>query len=440
MNLDRRRALVALTVAGLLWGSTVPLSKIALGWLAPGWLTAIRFAVAAAVLLAVTRPRGRAAWSPKVLAWGAAGYGGTVLLQNTGITRTSVSHAALLIGTAPVMVAIIAVVWHRSVVRPVAWAGFAVSLGGVGLIAAGGGGGANLGGDGMVLVSVLLSAIFTVGQTRLLHGRDPIAMTAVQFLGAALVAAPFSALTESLPSAPAHAASLLAVVALIAGGTLVPFTLFAFGQSWLPAEIAGAFLNIEPLVGAVAGVVVFGNPAGPAQLGGGAAILGGIALSSVRRSGRRTASPGIAAPAVAEHAVAEHAVAELAVAELAVAEHAVTEAAPVPAALAAAANPAAVPAESGRRVAGHRVAGHRAAEHVMDEAGAPLARSAGAHPAAAGHPAVRLRPGRRHRAGQPPRIGRRRPRGQLRPEGRRETDRPRPANGRRRVLRPAGRA
>ncbi len=299
MNIDRRRALVALTVAGLLWGSTVPLSKIALGWLPPGWLAAIRFAVAAAVLLAATRSRLRAAWSPAILAWGAAGYGGTVLLQNTGITRTSVSHAALLIGTAPVMVAIIAVVWHRSVVRPVAWAGFAVSLGGVGLIAAGGGGGANLGGDGMVLASVLLSAVFTVGQTRMLRGRDPIAVTAVQFLGAALATAPFSALTEGVPPAPAHAATLLAVVALIAAGTLLPFTLFAFGQSRLPAETAGAFLNIEPLVGAVAGVVVFGNPAGLAQLGGGAAILGGIALSSVRRLGRRAGRPAPAAPVAA---------------------------------------------------------------------------------------------------------------------------------------------
>ncbi len=232
MNFDRRRALVALTVAGLLWGSTVPLSKIALGWLSPGWLTAIRFAVAAAVLLAATpRSRLRAAWSPGVLAWGAAGYGGTVLLQNTGITRTSVSHAALLIGTAPVMVAIIAAVWQRSVARPVAWGGFAVSLAGVGLVAAGGGGGADLAGDGMVLASVLISAVFTVGQTRLLRGRDPIAVTAVQFLGAVLVTAPFSALTESMPSAPAHVTSLLAVAALIAGGTLLPFTLFAFGQS-----------------------------------------------------------------------------------------------------------------------------------------------------------------------------------------------------------------
>src|SRR5258705_7746465 len=88
MTLDRRRALVALTVAGLLWGSTVPLSKIALGWLPPGWLTAVRFAVAAAVLLVATRSRLRAAWSPAVLASGAAGYGGARPPPNAGLTPT----------------------------------------------------------------------------------------------------------------------------------------------------------------------------------------------------------------------------------------------------------------------------------------------------------------------------------------------------------------
>ena len=67
----------------------------------------------------------------------------------------------------------------------------------------------------------------------------------------------------------------------MAGGTLLPFTLFAYAQSRVAAEVAGAFFNIEPLVGAVAGVVVFGNPAGPGQVVGGAAILAGIALSSL---------------------------------------------------------------------------------------------------------------------------------------------------------------
>jgi O-acetylserine/cysteine efflux transporter len=283
MQTNRRPALAALTAAGLLWGTTVPLSKLALQWLPPGWLTVVRFGVAAVILLLAVRSRVRAAFSPALLASGAVGYGGTVLLQNAGITRTSVSHAALLIGTAPIMVAIIAAVWQRSVARPVAWAGFAVSLAGVGLVAAGGGGSADLAGDGMVLASVLMSAGFTVTQTRLLNGRDPVAVTAVQFLGAALVALPFSLLTEGMPAAPARPGAVLVVLALAAGGTLLPFSLFAYGQSRLPAEIAGAFLNIEPLVGAVAGVVIFGDPAGPAQLGGGAAIIGGIALSSFRR-------------------------------------------------------------------------------------------------------------------------------------------------------------
>src|SRR6266566_692817 len=316
MNTNRRHAVAALIAAGLLWGTTVPLSKLALEWLAPGWLTAVRFGLAAAVLLAAARRRGRGAtqptaqrsaqrsaqtplrraFTPAVLAAGALGYGGSVMVQNAGIGRTSVTHAALLIGAVPVLVAIIAAVWYRAVARPVAWFGFAVSLGGVGLVTAGGGGGgATMAGDGLVLMSLLLSATVTVAQGRLLAGRDPIAVTAVQFLGAALGSLPVAVVTEGVPAAPAGAGVILAVVALALAGTLAPFTLFAFGQSRVSAEVAGAFLNLEPLVGAIAGVVAFGDPAGLVQVAGGLAILAGIALSSLpliagRRVARRAAA------------------------------------------------------------------------------------------------------------------------------------------------------
>ena len=291
MNANRRHAVAALTAAGLLWGTTVPLSKLALEWLAPGWVTVVRFGLAAAVLLAVARGRGlRRAFTPAVLTAGALGYGGSVLLQNAGISRTSVTHAALLIGAVPVLVAIIAAVWHRTVARPVAWFGFAVSLGGVGLVTLGGGGGATLGGDGLVLASLVLSATVTVAQSRLLTGRDPVAVTAVEFLGAALCALPVAVVTEGAPAVPGSAGPVLALAALAAGGTLLPFTLFAFGQSRVSAEVAGAFLNFEPVVGAIAGAVAFGDPVGFPQVAGGLAIVAGIGLSSLPLlSSRRTA-------------------------------------------------------------------------------------------------------------------------------------------------------
>ncbi len=304
MNTNRH-AVAALVAAGLLWGTTVPLSKLALEWLSPGWLTATRFGLAAAVLLAVAgrttgRTRLRAAFTPRVLASGALGYGGSVMVQNAGITRTSVTHAALLIGATPVLVAIIAAVWHRSVARPVAWAGFVVSLLGVGLVAGGGGGGATMAGDGLVLASLFLAAAVTVAQGRLLTGRDPVAVTAVQFLGAALGALLVALCTEGAPAVPAGPGPVLAVVALAAGGTLVPFTLFAFGQKRVSAEVAGAFLNLEPLVGAIAGAAAFGDQVGLAQIAGGAAILAGIGLSSLPLlAGRRRPRAVALAPAQA---------------------------------------------------------------------------------------------------------------------------------------------
>src|SRR5689334_23491000 len=299
MSINRRHAVAALAAAGLLWGTTVPLSKVALAWLSPGWLTVGRFGLAAAVLLAVAGRRGglQRAFTPAVLVAGALGYGGSVMVQNAGIVRTSVTHAALLIGAVPVLVAAIAAVWYRTVAPPVAWFGFVVSLGGVGLVTVGGGGGgATLAGDGLVLVSLLLSATVTVAQGRLLTGRDPVAVTAVQFLGATLGALPVAVLTEGGPGGPAGMGPVLAVAALALGGTLAPFTLFAFGQSRVSAEVAGAFLNLEPLVGAIAGAVAFGDKAGLVQVAGGLAILAGIGLSSLplitarRAEGRRGAA------------------------------------------------------------------------------------------------------------------------------------------------------
>ncbi len=280
----KRLPIAALVVAGTFWGTTVPLSKDALGWAGPGWLTALRFALAAPLLGLLARSGGsgrlRGAIRLEVVLTGAAGYGLVILLQNAGIARTSATHAAILIGALPAMVAVLCVLLGLAPVRPLAGVGFASALAGVALVAGGGGSGGDLVGDGLVLVSLVVSAVFTIVQPRLLKGGDVVAVTAVQLGGAAVASTVAAMLLEGAPSAPRGVADLGVLAALVVLGTLVPFTLFAYGQSKVAPEVAGAFMNLEPLVGVGVGVLVLGDPFGVAQAFGASAILAGIALST----------------------------------------------------------------------------------------------------------------------------------------------------------------
>src|ERR1700751_5293406 len=98
MNSKHRSAIFALAAAGTLWGLNVPLTKLALGWLDPSWLTVVRFLVAAPVLAVVGRRGLRDALSLRIVASGAIGFGAVIVFQNAGIEHTSVSHAAMIVG------------------------------------------------------------------------------------------------------------------------------------------------------------------------------------------------------------------------------------------------------------------------------------------------------------------------------------------------------
>jgi O-acetylserine/cysteine efflux transporter len=277
---SNRTALICLAAAATLWGLNVPLTKLALPWLGPGWVTVARFAVAAPVLALVGRRGLREALTPRILASGAIGFGAVIVLQNAGIEHTSVSHAAVVIGAIPVLVALISAGLGQTATRPLTWAGYAVALVGIALVAGSAGGGASTHGDLIVLASAALSAGFIVVQPRLLAGRDAAAVTAAQFAGGALVALPVALLTEGLPHGPASPTSALALAALALAGTPLPFWLFAFGQARVSAELAGAFLNLEPVVGAATGWLALGEAATAAQILGAFAVLAGIVLST----------------------------------------------------------------------------------------------------------------------------------------------------------------
>jgi O-acetylserine/cysteine efflux transporter len=260
---ERRRALMALVLAGSTWGLTLPLSAVALRGLAPAALVSIRFACAAGVLALIAR-RGslRAALAWRVAWWGVLGYGAVVLAQCEGMERTSLSHAAVLGGIVPVLVVLIAIARGCERPSPLGALGLLGAVGGAGLFTSGGGH-ASLAGDGLVLLAGVWFSIYIVAQPSLLAGRDAIAVTAVQMGAASIVLAPVALVGEPAPHLSGSIA--LALLGLVVAGSLLPFALYAWGQARVPHELAGAFLNVEALVGGLIGVVVFHNQVGVKQ-------------------------------------------------------------------------------------------------------------------------------------------------------------------------------
>lgn len=60
--------------------------------------------------------------------------------------------------------------------------------------------------------------------------------------------------------------------------------LWNWGVGRVPASRAGVFLNLEPLVGALLGVLVLGEAWGPGTVVGGALIIGAAGVVSSRKS------------------------------------------------------------------------------------------------------------------------------------------------------------
>jgi drug/metabolite transporter (DMT)-like permease len=197
----------------------------------------------------------------------------------------------MIVGAIPVLVAVMAAGLGQTATRPLTWGGYAVALIGIAFVAGAGGGGASGHGDLLVLGSSVLSAGFIALQPRLLAGRDAAAVTAVQFAGGALVALPVAMLTDGMPHGPRAAVPAVALAALALAGTPLPFWLFAYGQARVPAELAGAFLNLEPVVGAAAAWLAMGEPAAFGQLAGVAAVLAGIAMSTVTPDASSSRAP-----------------------------------------------------------------------------------------------------------------------------------------------------
>jgi drug/metabolite transporter (DMT)-like permease len=290
--LEKRRTLgfAACAVASCFWGCGFFFGKIALEEMGFAHMVLYRFLFAMVGLLPllVTHRPGlnRREWGLLVVA-SFLGVPVQFLIQFYALSITTVSHAALMVGTMPVILAVGAAAFAHERMDRVGWMALAGSTCGAGLIALGGGshpqGGATLAGDLLVVVSLLI-ALFWILINKELMGRrhSHVVVTAYGLaIGTAMLMV-WVPVQYGMP--PVAGVSLKAWLALAGSGVLCTATttlLWNWGMTQVPASQAGVLLNMEPLMGSLLGVFVLGERLGPsAWVGGGLILASAITLTT----------------------------------------------------------------------------------------------------------------------------------------------------------------
>lgn len=283
----------ACALAGGLWGTGFFFGKIAMREMSSAHMVLYRF-LFACVGLSPVLLRGRPGLDARgwriLLIAALVGVPVQFLLQFAGLARTTVSHASLMVGTLPVVLAVGASIFAHERLDRIGWVALAVSSTGAALIALGGshtagrGDSPSLIGDLLVVLSLMISLVWILMNQRLLRDHSPLIVTAYGLMTGTVMLAAWVFAVDGPP--PIHI-SMRAWLALAASGLLCTASttlLWNWGLTRVPASRAGVFLNLEPMIGSVLGVTVLGDQLGPTAWLGAAMILG-AAITLTSRQG-----------------------------------------------------------------------------------------------------------------------------------------------------------
>jgi drug/metabolite transporter (DMT)-like permease len=280
-----RRGWILFALLSLVWGAPYLLIKIAVAEVSVPFLAFGRAGVGALALLPFAFLQGgfgwlRTCWRPvaafcvveMIVPWGLIAHGEMTVDSST---------AALLIALTPVAtVAITRLTASEEPLGPRRWAGLAMGLTGVFILAL-----PALGGSLLGIVEILLAAIcYAVGAiiaSRWLKDAPAIPLTATCLVGAALAYAAPAVLTA--PQAVPSAIAIGSIVALGIFCTALAFAAFFLLVREVGPERTSFITYVAPAVAVAAGVLVLSEPIDARIIGAFALILGGSWLGTATR-------------------------------------------------------------------------------------------------------------------------------------------------------------
>ncbi len=289
----------------LIWGLNFSITKSAFAVFPPLAFTAIRFAIASALLVPLVRrieggddppPAGALR---RLIVLGVVGNTLYQLGFISGLARTSASNSALILASMPSIVALLAAALGLEPVRPRVIGGILVATAGVVLVVLARKGGLGQGqraGDLLTLGAVFCWAAYTLGLRSLPPGLTPLRVTMVTTVAGAP--------GLMLAGAPDLVRMDWGRVGPAGWGALAYATLLSLVLAYLiwnrSVQVVGPsrtviYMCLTPLVAVAGAAVMLGERPRPLQAVGAALILAGVLLVHV--TGTSRAPPAGASPA-----------------------------------------------------------------------------------------------------------------------------------------------
>ena len=288
------RAYLVLIIATLCWGGNAVAGKLAVGHVSPMVLTFLRWAIAVAVITAISLPHLRRDWPvvktrlPYFFALGAVGYTCFNAALYTALKHTSAINVAVIQAGIPMVIFALNFALFRTRIFAGQIIGFILTITGVSLLASHGDLSSLLHldmniGDAIMLLAVLSYAIYTVmlRWKPVVNWRTLMAIPAMAALVSSVPLLLWEVSQETALWPDAKGWVITVYTALFA--SLVAQIFFIMGVERIGPNRAGLFINLIPVFGTFLSVLILGEILHPYQLIALLLTLTGIAVAERKK-------------------------------------------------------------------------------------------------------------------------------------------------------------